>query len=448
MALDRLALVVQGKKLWPVIRPLLEQAVANKNEWKVRAAGLTAIAQCAEVIDFKDLPVVAVCSFVRDAHPRVRYAAVHAIGQIANDFPGMVPQHHRKQAFPALIDVLKDYAHPRLQSLAASSLLNLVDGCKPAHLKPFFTPLMQLLAELLRNAHQMVQSNVLPVIAAIAGELPAQFAPHYSTLVPPMIYIIRHATSKATRMLRAKAMEAVSFIGMSMGKDMFINDARILMQIFMDMMNTLKAESSAAEVRRARNEAANANAGAGEDDYSEQYMLQAWPRICSCLGAEFLPALPFVFPLAAEVISRNNAAPPDPRVHKLVDEDGNDGHAGAGKEGADAADSSTPIVVSQVSSALSSTSSDRPSVLMYDNYAHTAAMEDKAIAMDMVASFCIDLKAHFLPYVEPTALLMLPNLTSGHEDVQEHAISCMQPLMHCAAQAHKEGSTSNEFVQR
>ena len=76
-------------------------------------------------------------------------------------------------------------------------------------------------------------------------------------------------------MLRAKAMECISLVGMAVGKERFAPDAREVMDLLMQLQ-----------------------AGGFEDDdvTTASYMQQAWTRLCKCLGRDFIQYLQVVMP--------------------------------------------------------------------------------------------------------------------------------------------------------
>ena len=70
----------------------------------------------------------------QDPHPRVRWAAITAIGALCTDFgPGLQMQYHQ-HILPALAGAMDDFQHPRLQVswLIQSSQCQL-EGCLPSY---------------------------------------------------------------------------------------------------------------------------------------------------------------------------------------------------------------------------------------------------------------------------------------------------------------------------
>jgi hypothetical protein len=53
--------------------------------------------------------------FVLDEHPRVRWAAIHAIGQTCTDLGPNLQEEQHQQLLPALLKVMEDTGTPRVQ---------------------------------------------------------------------------------------------------------------------------------------------------------------------------------------------------------------------------------------------------------------------------------------------------------------------------------------------
>ncbi|GJS46050.1 importin-5-like protein [Tanacetum coccineum] len=95
---------------------------------------------------------------------------------------------------------------------AASVVLNFSENCTPDILTP--DGIVSKLLVLLQNGKQMVQQGALTALASVAD------------------------SSQANRMLRAKAMECVSLVGMAVGKDKFRDDAKQVMEVLMSLQGS------------------------------------------------------------------------------------------------------------------------------------------------------------------------------------------------------------------
>jgi importin-5 len=134
--------------------------------------------------------------------------------------------------------------------------------------------LMTKLLRLLRGGNKVVQESALTALASTADTAQETFSKYYDHVTPILKQIIVSANTPEYRMLRAKAIECVTLVGMAVGKQRFSSDAIEVMNI----MQQLQAN------------------GFDSDDQTTSYMLQAWTRVCKCLGSDFLPYLGTVMP--------------------------------------------------------------------------------------------------------------------------------------------------------
>lgn len=68
-----------------------------------------------EVLPFEQVPWEGILKFVLDVHPRVRYGALHCIGQLASDFHPEAQLKYHHLLIPACVGPLSDVANPRIQ---------------------------------------------------------------------------------------------------------------------------------------------------------------------------------------------------------------------------------------------------------------------------------------------------------------------------------------------
>ncbi|RWW36384.1 hypothetical protein BHE74_00058597 [Ensete ventricosum] len=192
--LDRLAIAVGGNTIVPVASELLPAYLAAP-EWQKHHAALITLAQIAEgcskvnVVMLKNLEQVLtmVLSSFQDPHPRVRWAAINAIGQLSTDLgPDLQVQYHQR-VLPALASAMDDFQNPLLLSCLQYVLLT------------------RLIMTLTMQEH---------------------FQKYYDAVMPYLKVILMNATNKSNRMLRAKSMECISLVGMAVGKEKFRDDAK------------------------------------------------------------------------------------------------------------------------------------------------------------------------------------------------------------------------------
>ena len=75
----------------------------------------------------------------------------------------------------------------------------------------------------------VLQEGALTALASVADAANAHFIRYYDTVMPMLKHVLYSASSKAEQLLRAKALECVSLVGMAVGKERFRSDAQEVM---------------------------------------------------------------------------------------------------------------------------------------------------------------------------------------------------------------------------
>ena len=81
----------------------------------------------------------------------------------------------------------------------------------------------------------MVQEAALTALASIADNAQTAFAKYYATRAPVSEADLSRRRGKEHRMLRAKAVECISLVGMAVGKERFAPDAKEVMDMLMQL---------------------------------------------------------------------------------------------------------------------------------------------------------------------------------------------------------------------
>ena len=441
--LDRLALALGGGTITPLASEALPALMADGADWRKRHAALVCLAQvaegCSKAMAAQTGPLVDFCvAGLADPHPRVRWAACQALGQMCTDLGPGLQREQGGKALPALLGAMQGAGAPRVQAHAAAALVNFTEACDVPTLAPHLDALVATLLALLTGgggsggaggragttagapstAPRLVQEGALTALASVADAAKAGFGRYYDQVMPPLRSALAAPTpppggpprppgSANPLLLRAKALECASLVGMAVGPDAFRADAHAIM--------TLLAGWAAA-------------GPAGADDPTPSYALQAGARICKCLGPEFLPYLDAVMP---PLLAAAGAAPDV----SITDADGEAGGSGgaAGLPGTNAVGAA----------GLAEDDEDVETIYVGDRKIciRTSALEDKATACHMICCYADELKAGFFPYVERVTGVMVPLLKFYfHEGVRQAAAAAMPELLRSAVLAAEAGA--------
>lgn len=127
---DRLVSCVGEEIMLPLLYQLVQTTLSNNDDWRFKNAGLMALSQVGEYIDDiqKITPMIpVVVQHLVHPNPKIRYAALHCIGQIADDMTEDFQENFHESVLPALIQMLDDPV-PRVQAHACAALTNFLEG--------------------------------------------------------------------------------------------------------------------------------------------------------------------------------------------------------------------------------------------------------------------------------------------------------------------------------
>ncbi|XP_037940844.1 importin-5 [Teleopsis dalmanni] len=392
-SLDRLACGLGGKTVLPQVMAVLPSMLAHA-DWKQRYAALMAISAIGEgchkqMETMLDQIMSGVLNFLRDPHPRVRYAACNAIGQMSTDFAPTFEKKFHEQVIPGLLSLLDDVRHPRVQAHAGAALVNFSEDC-PKHILTRYldgimlkleTILNSKFKELVEKGNKLVLEQVVTTIASVADTCEKEFVAYYDRLMPCLKFIIQNANAEDLRMLRGKTIECVSLIGLAVGREKFITDAGDVM----DMLLKTHTEGDLPD-----------------DDPQTSYLITAWARMCKILGKQFEQYLPLVMgPVMRTAAMKPEVALLDNEEVEDIEGDVDWSFINLGEQ---------------------------------QNFAiRTAGMEDKASACDMLVCYARELKEGFADYAEEVVRLMVPMLKFYfHDGVRSAAAESLPYLLECA----------------
>ncbi|CAD7695704.1 unnamed protein product [Ostreobium quekettii] len=401
--LDRMAMALGGNVVVPVAGSMLNMWIGDQ-DWKKRHATLICLAQiaegCAKVMLSEVDALTDMClKGVQDAQVKVRWAACQALGQMCTDLGPELQESQHQKILPALITVMNDNSNPRVQAHAAAVVVNFSECCEPELLEPYLEAIIGKLLQLLQHGSKVVKEGALTAMASVADCAETGFEKYYDSVMPLLRSILLGAANKDHQLLRAKALECVSLVGMAVGRDRFRPDAPELMQV----LNHLH------------------NSKLDDDDPITGYLLQAGARLCKCMGQEFLPYLHIVMPPLLK------AAQQDPDVKVLpIDDDELDAIGDADDE-------------------------DSETIVIGDKFVQirTSVLEEKATACQMLRCYADELKDGFAPYVKEVTDIMVPLLKFYfHEDVRKAAVQAMPDLLQSVVvAANKSNGANMPFVK-
>ncbi|KAJ3043950.1 hypothetical protein HK097_001614 [Rhizophlyctis rosea] len=386
-ALDRLALALGGKTLLPPAFDAIPRMLGDQ-AWPQRHAGLMAISAiaegCAKIMEQELGRIMGlVLPYLGDGHPRVRWAAANCVGQLSTDFAPTMQNQFAQQVLNALVPVMDDVGHPRVQAHAAAALVNFCEEMTAPAIAPYLEEIFKRLMGLLQNRPIFVQEQAITTIATVADSAEKGFVKYYGEIMPLLINVLRETgpqvqsgQGKEFRLLRGKTVECATLIALAVGKETFAPQAHELIQLLRDTQLSIK----------------------DDDDPQSSYLLAGWARVCKVMGAEFAPMLGTVMePLMRSARLR-------PEFVQLEDEEDLDKYdEGEGWEFVEVDGKKLAI--------------------------KNAVLDEKCTAVEMFICYARELGAGFADWCDKIFAIVVPLLKFYfHEDVR-HAACAVLPLL-------------------
>jgi len=398
--IDRVAEAVEMDALSQHLFKLIGHFAAQAS-WQAKHAALAAVKQTVEYVDGEsDMAHVnemakLLLSNVEHPHPRVRYTALHGLGQLANDQSPHFQENSHKEVMPILAKMMDDPVD-KVAAMAMSAFVSFGEELDNALMAGYARPLMEkLVGKLQTSKHRGVREEAITSIAVIAGVIEKDFSQYYDSIMPMLKQFIMTATGEKENRLRGKSFECMSLLGVAVGKEKFLPDAR---EAIAAMMNT-------------QTEA---------DDIQKEYIKEASERICTCLKKDFAPFLPSLLPGIFKKL----------RLQDL------DEHPSSQPKDADDDE------YVQVSTG------DGKIVRV-----HTQKFEDMMQSVQLLHTFCTMMEGGYFDAIQETAQVLLPLLSASDDmsmlcdEVRGTALQVWGLLINSARLGAQERSQGNDLAK-
>ena len=404
-SLDRFANSIGGNTLFPQIMPKIEMALGSP-DWKLRRAGLTALALISEGCSKAMKPMLpqltqGVLGFTNDKHFRVRYAALHCLGQFAMDFKGEFQNKCCKQVLPVLVNGLTSQGIcERLKHCASKSLLVICDGgsCREEVLLPHLRPALEGLFQLVQHGKGKTKEDALTTISSITSVIGKKFEPYFDIFMPLAIDVLKLPATEDNVLVRGRAVECIGFIGTSVGKERFSPFIKDVMGEFIRILNSPEDD---------------------EGRVGNEYLLQGCVRMCECLGQDFVPYLQHVLPkifealLATEIVIESG---------DVEDQEANEDYVRLAVQLAGHDDRVVGV--------------------------NTHALQEKIMATDVLLEMITYLKDAYVPYIKDTCEHLYPTITNAvNGAVRSSAAATLPSLLRITIEALQKRSQSMQEAQ-
>ena len=151
--IDKIISAVGDELCLPILSVIVQESMAMENDWRYKNAALMAFSQVGEYIDDIEkisVMVPIVTQHLEHPNPKIRYAALHCIGQISDDMTEDFQERYGAEVLPALVKTIEDPV-PRVSAHCCSAITNFMDGADEDLVFPFIGDLSAKLGVLMKN---------------------------------------------------------------------------------------------------------------------------------------------------------------------------------------------------------------------------------------------------------------------------------------------------------
>jgi len=251
VGLNRLSENINAKKFLPILMPKLSELITG-TDWRMRHAGFIAMAQCCELFNENkqngEELFQSIVGGMKDAHYRVRAAAIHCLGIMCSDFGKQFVNKFSSNILDIFEAGMDDIQHPRIQASAAMCIVNYTEMVSSKLLRPRLEQLVRKLVNLLSKPQKFLQENALCALSECAENAKDLFEKYYNDFTSHLMRILQEARSEEYVSVRLEALRCLSCIGNAVGAQTFNSHALQAMQISLQII-----EQDGVEVSRILN---------------------------------------------------------------------------------------------------------------------------------------------------------------------------------------------------
>ena len=387
---DRLVSSIGEEIMLPLLSTLVQNTLANTTDWRYKNAGLMALSQVGEYIDdiSKIAPMVPVIvqHFVHP-NPKIRYAALHCIGQMADDMTEEFQENFHESVLPAIVNMLDDQV-PRVQAHACAALTNFFEGTSEETAQNYIQVTMPKLSHLIQTGISIIKENAVTALASLAEASKQGFEPYFDQCISFLCGYLQAFNEPVYKQFKGQVIEAVTIISASVGVEKFRPHAAMVISAMLEIQNK-QLDSK---------------------DPQKTYLLSAWQRMCLLMKRDFVPFLPAVIPSLFQMATLN----PEMSI--------------AGSE-----------TVGDIIDVLHEV---KPHEVTTDKQKYnitTDEIEEKDVAIQMLAVFIDELGGGFADYIEPASKVLL-SMTSyeANDSIRNSVAGALPGLVKCVKEAQPQ----------
>lgn len=273
----RLVENIGDTKLLPIVLPYIQQALAVNEDWRMKYTGLMTIAELGSYINEGEkvsemVPILT--SHTSHAHPKIRYAAYHCIGQMSEDYQEEFQSAHHAAIIPVLLSGCEDIV-PRVVAHCCAAICNFfTDAGKTITIQYAALFIPKLTALFAVGQASVVIEGAVTALSAIVESCREAFSEYYSSILPYLLNLVSTYKAAEYAHLRGRCIECITIMTEAVGKEVSQTSSK-------DVISLL---------RSLQDEEMHSNGTL------KSYIMSGWQRICVTLKEDFVHFMPDVVP--------------------------------------------------------------------------------------------------------------------------------------------------------
>eukprot|EP00330_Aristerostoma_sp_ATCC50986_P004361 CAMPEP_0114578116 /NCGR_PEP_ID=MMETSP0125-20121206/2700_1 /TAXON_ID=485358 ORGANISM="Aristerostoma sp., Strain ATCC 50986" /NCGR_SAMPLE_ID=MMETSP0125 /ASSEMBLY_ACC=CAM_ASM_000245 /LENGTH=232 /DNA_ID=CAMNT_0001767953 /DNA_START=862 /DNA_END=1560 /DNA_ORIENTATION=- len=203
-ALDRFLNALTESKALNYLTAASGPYFGRSSTWQQNYVGLLSFSQVGEYVEsplpLNDATQFAITS-LQNENPKVRYAALHYIGQVADNLNPSFSETHGSVILPKLIGMFNDSV-PRVQSHVFACLTNFVEYAPGNLVAQYIEKIIDPCIKLIDQGPKMTKENALAALSALAESAKKEFIPYWEKVHNVVFDLLCSLTDEGERQLR------------------------------------------------------------------------------------------------------------------------------------------------------------------------------------------------------------------------------------------------------
>lgn len=220
--------------IWPMINEFISTPDWHQNHAALVALKQSLVGQCDILLN--ELPQITTCIISHFSHQHflVRRAALYALAQASSSLSPDLQINYHIDICNSLLQLLASETYAITRAAALTSLSIYVYHSPENLIIQTCDDLMKTLLPLSNDPDQSIQTQFLRCVSSIAHIVGSQLSPYYGSIMEWLMKLISLPAQDVSESLRARAIEAITYIGNCVDDESFYPSAEQFLGIILN----------------------------------------------------------------------------------------------------------------------------------------------------------------------------------------------------------------------